>query len=339
MVDVGSLLYQEHEKMLVNRGKLEGDLMAHHTTAIAANVVKGVGGGGGFASSKKVSPKQLKDEGKAHAKVLRQQGVVRIDHVLSHDLADNIRDFVFDLRKESEQAVQSGSIKLTERFAEVLLKENRCDLTLPLATATGITGDALVALLQQSAIGETIKSLLGKDAVLYELSCLISDPGSHRQVMHPDTPCASNDEEPVLYTCFVALQDITVDMGPTTWMPGTHTLEAHELFQNEATKDALLEKGPAVLGLLPKGSCGIFDSRLLHCGGANVSHLTGGGDDNNRGTQRAVFYFSFRNPNVPNAGNPGSIRPNLINQWTLAGLDKELKQFSKSRNKSEIFLT
>ena len=340
MVDVSSLLYEEHEKMLVSRGEVEGELMKHFTDAIAPNVVKGTGAGGGFSSSgggTKKSTKQLKEEGKAHAKVLRQDGVVRIDNVLSKDLADAIRTYVFDLRAQSEHAILSGTAKPKDGlFADVLLKENRCDLTLPLATEDGIIGDALVALLQQSAIASTLQQLLGKDAVLYELSCLISDPGSHRQVIHPDTPCASANEEPVLYTCFVALQDITVDMGPTTWMPGTHTLEAHETFQNEATKDDQLAAGPAVLGLLPKGSCGIFDSRLLHCGGANTcSSSSESGDSND--SQRAVFYFSFRNPNVPNAGNPGSIRPSLINQWTLTSLDKELKQFQKKR-KSDVFL-
>ena len=249
---------------------------------------------------------------------------------------------MFELRTQSEHAIRSGTAKPQEGlFADVLLKENRCDLTLPLATEDGIIGDALVALLQQSAIASTLQTLLGQDAVLYELSCLISDPGSHRQVMHPDTPCsASANEEPVLYTCFVALQDISLEMGPTTWMPGTHTLEAHEIFQNEATKDEQLSAGPAVLGLLPKGSCGIFDSRLLHCGGANTSSSTSSGDNhnnNNHDKKRAVFYFSFRNPKVPNAGNPGSIRPSLINQWTLKSLDKELKQYQKKK-KSDMFL-
>ncbi|CAB9525557.1 Phytanoyl-CoA dioxygenase (PhyH) (Partial), partial [Seminavis robusta] len=267
---------------------------------------------------------------KAHAKVLRQDGVVRIDNVLPGSLADEMREFVVELRQDSHEQVSSGKLKSRERYADVLLKENRCDLTLPLTNQ--LTADCLAAVLQQSPVGETIANLLTKDAVLYELSCLTSDPGSHRQVMHPDTPCAGDDDDPVLYTCFVALQDIQLDMGPTTWMPGTHTLEAHEQFKDETVsssetkspKDTLLEKGPVVLGLLPKGSCGIFDSRLLHCGGANTSA------DNK---SRAVFYFSWKNPSVTNAGNPGSIRPAYINQYTLQALDKELKKHVKGKSK------
>ena len=153
----------------------------------------------------------------------------------------------------------------------------------------------------------------------------MSDPGSQRQVAHPDTPW---QEEPVLYTCFVALQDITPDMGPTTWLPKTHTQEMHQRFQDETTtsssgqkspKDQLLSTAPSVLGTLSKGSCAIFDSRLLHCGGANQSE-----------TSRALMYCSFQNPKVV-PGNPGSIRSNLIGKWTLQSLSEELELFRKKK--------
>jgi hypothetical protein len=48
-----------------------------------------------------------------------------------------------------------------------------------------------------------------------------------------------------------------------------------------------------VLGLLPKGCCAIFDSRTLHCGGANRSDKS-----------RALFYFTFKNPKIGDPGNP-----------------------------------
>jgi len=52
-----------------------------------------------------------------------------------------------------------------------------------------------------------------------------------------------------------------------------------------------------------QGSMGVFDSRLLHCGGANRSP---------EGTSRAIFYLTFKNARVSNAGNPGSISPELV---------------------------
>lgn len=321
--DPSSLLYEEHEKLLVRRGELEADLMKDSHQPLLANIVKGGGGGGGFGGGAGGSKKSLlKTQAQSHAKVLRDQGVVRIDNVLPKELATEIRSIVYKMRAESEQLFQEGKLKnRLERFADVLLKENRCDMTIPIGPEW--VAKALHSILVQSSVGITMQKLLGKDAVLYELSCLMSDPNSQRQVVHPDTPCSSTDEDPVLYTCFVALQDITIDMGPTTWIPKTHTLEMHQKFQeSDSTKDQLLSTQPSVLGLLPQGSCAIFDSRVLHCGGANSSFEK---------KSRALFYFSFQNSKIVNVGNPGSIRPNLIGKWRLNDLEKELERFHKGK--------
>jgi hypothetical protein len=48
-------------------------------------------------------------------------------------------------------------------------------------------------------------------------------------------------------------------------------------------------------------SCVLYDSRLLHCGSANRMI----------DTNRAIFYFSFRNPAITYPGNPPSIRSDL----------------------------
>ena len=156
----------------------------------------------------------------------------------------------------------------------------------------------------------------------------MSDPGSQRQVIHPDTPCVDG-KGPVLYTCFIALQDVTLDMGPTVWLPRTHNTEAHEAFKDSAQsggggdspKDNLIKTQPAVLGTFTKGSCAIFDSRLLHCGSANRSE-----DD------RALFYFSFKEPQVGYTGNPASIRQELGNaNVSLGELMEDLELFGKGK--------
>jgi hypothetical protein len=66
-------------------------------------------------------------------------------------------------------------------------------------------------------------------ASLWEYSTMTSDPNSPRQPIHPDN---SWTEQPVLYTAFVALQDITAEMGPTLFLPGTQTQECHGKFLN-----------------------------------------------------------------------------------------------------------
>ena len=357
-----SLLYAEQEKLLVSRGEMEADLMTMMTgsggsgssTPLKANVVKGGGGGGGFggggdgANGSKKS--LLKTQAKSHAKVLKEEGVVRIDNVLSPSLADSIRTHVYKMRAESEGLVRDGTLPSLARFANVLLKENRCDMTIPIGPTW--VANALVAILVHSPVGMTFQNLLGKHAILYEWSCMMSDPNSQRQVVHPDTP-AHDDQQPVLYTCFIALQDITMDMGPTTWLPRTHTSEMHEQFKDEtipsssssslkydkddnddngvtttttttttttSPKDELLKTQPKVLGTLSKGSCAIFDSRVLHCGGANVSEKS-----------RALLYCSFQNPSIVHVGNPGSIRKDMIGKWNFQELQKELECFAKGK--------
>jgi len=319
-------LYKEQERLLVDRGVIESDLMLNTGTPIVTSILKGAGTQAkGFTASSGMKSSDIKAASKHFVKELKKVGVVRVDNVIPDNIADELREYVFDLRKESEDLVSSGEVKPLARFANVLLKENRCDLTIPLEE--DIVVDALLRILQKSPVGKMMSSSLGKDPSLYELSCLISDNGSQRQVVHPDTPCTSDDAA-VLYTCFIALQDIDLSMGPTTWIPNTHTTVVHNLFRDEekdpatgdSPKDTLLRTSPSVLGVLPKGSCAIFDSKLLHCGGANESDIS-----------RALFYLSFKNTGLGYPGNPASIRPELLSKYTLKTLEAELKKLKKKR--------
>jgi ectoine hydroxylase-related dioxygenase (phytanoyl-CoA dioxygenase family) len=330
MSDVSGMLYQEQEKLIVSRGELEEEMMSKTAKPLETIKIKirGAGGGGGFggsSSSRKGKNSSLKAEGKEYAKVLKKKGVVRIDNVLSNNVADAMREYVYALRKKSETEVAAGDIKSIQRFADVLLKKDRCDLTLPFGE--DIITEAMNEALRESAVAQTIVSILGKDATLYEFSTLISDPGSQRQCLHPDTPFLE-DMGPVLFTVFIALQDIRLDMGPTTFLPGTHTLKAHTEFQDndstngESRKDKLIRGNEAVLGILPKGSCSIFDSRLLHAGTSNKSESD----------SRALFYFSFKKKTVGYPGNPASIRTELgAAQIPLSGLIDDLDSFSKGK--------
>jgi ectoine hydroxylase-related dioxygenase (phytanoyl-CoA dioxygenase family) len=330
--------YEQEEETITKRGKLEEELMKNSCSPLLFNeakvkVVNAGGGLGGGSASKRGSYASLKAMGNAYAKQLQEEGVIRIDQVLSRD---NIREYAFELRKEATKEVKSGRLSPKQRFANVLLKKNRCDLTMPL---NNIIYGGLHDVLCLSPVGAVFEKLLGKDAVLYELSCIISDPGSDRQVIHPDTPC--NENNAVLYTCFIALQDIEMDMGPTVWLPKTNTQEAHEIWRPKTrtaheifnsdtacapdARDDFLQTRPAVLGLLKKGDCAIFDSRLLHCGSANRSETT-----------RALFYFSFKNAKIGYPGNPASIRPELANKLRLKSLTKELDSVESGKGSKQL---
>ena len=86
-----------------------------------------------------------------------------------------------------------------------------------------------------------------------------------------------------MISAFLALQDITPPMGPTVLWAGSHTGRAHASWYDE--KVGYLARTPVRVGLLRKGDLLLFDSRILHCGGAN---------DAAEGARRAIFYFSLK---------------------------------------------
>ena len=184
--DASDLLYQEQEKVIVQRGEKE-EAFLDCATPLEAPVVKvrGSGKAGGFGKAARGgdgSKAGSKAEGNAYAKVLRREGVLRIDGVLQPATADAVRQHLCDLRCRSEREVREGTIQPIQRFAEVLLKHNCCDLTVPVGEGQEVITKALRELLVVSPVGATIASFFGDGAILHELSCLMSDPGSHRQV-------------------------------------------------------------------------------------------------------------------------------------------------------------
>ena len=114
---------------------------------------------------------------------------------------------------------------------------------------------------------------------------MTSDPGAPRQPIHPDNAWT---KQPVLYTAFIALQDINEEMGPTLFLPKTQTKEAHKQFlcSDISVRRHFLEKKVEYrTSMLRKGDVQIMDSRILHAGLNNCSQQ-----------RRTLFYFTIRNP-------------------------------------------
>jgi hypothetical protein len=233
------------------------------------------------------------------SRTLRQDGVVRLNGALSAQTAATLRADVLERRARALTAIEDGD-DWRQYFADVLLKSNRCDLLLPLKGSRAVQTALRELLVGSTSVSSALLTLLGDDATFYELAALISEPGSPRQPVHPDNP---HQEHPPLLTCFVALQDIRSSMGPTIFLPKTNTAAAHAEFDDIFQRDTMLSERPSVVALLNAGDASLFDSRTIHCGGAN---------DLDEGATRALFYFSFRNPcaTLP-IGNVGSIMPDM----------------------------
>eukprot|EP00310_Coccolithus_braarudii_P001358 CAMPEP_0183359104 /NCGR_PEP_ID=MMETSP0164_2-20130417/51216_1 /TAXON_ID=221442 /ORGANISM="Coccolithus pelagicus ssp braarudi, Strain PLY182g" /LENGTH=405 /DNA_ID=CAMNT_0025533147 /DNA_START=141 /DNA_END=1358 /DNA_ORIENTATION=+ len=268
--------------------------------------------------------KALKQHGSVLAKELINEGVVRIDGAITAATADALREFVDAERIRSTAEVSSGQRQFSDRFADLVLVENRCDLLLPL---DGPPVDALQELLgERSVLGPLLEEVVGRNAVFQEIACLISEPGAEQQPLHPDTPFTPT---PSLYAAFLALQDVTVEMGPTLYLPGTHTKEQHTIFyggnlavgrdpvgtRTNPVNEEYLASRPVKFGLLKKGDVALYNQQVLHCGSANESE----------DRVRRQFYISVRNPAVKGINARASIRPAYLNQLSLGEVRDELK--------------
>jgi hypothetical protein len=212
----------------------------------------------------------------------------------------------------------------TACFSRVLSAKNgdsqdttRWDVRLPW---NAIVEEAVMELMA-SPLGSALHALAGgNDAELFECAAVISAQGSAPQILHSDTEFSNAAQ---LYTAFVALQDISNDQGPTRFIMDTHRGKSGSDSHDELERDDILFCGGAasVVALLNVGDCTLYDSRLLHCGGAFLPALRAGPATSASKepivTERVLFYVSVRHAaaaaSLSNADlhGPGSILPAL----------------------------
>jgi len=291
------------------------------------------------------SDAMFRERARELAKFLRKDGIVRIDGVLTMEQAAELREYAVDLRSRATYEVETGAVQDSQRrFADVLLNQNRCDLKLPLgpnpvnrALHSILTRSPIPALLQEAF--DDANNSERNDAVLYEWNCFMSNAGARRQLLHADSVMTEPlegipEEEPIMLTCFIALQDIDPKMGPTVFLPGTNTVRAHRQFFETSpaefgTKEDLLRKSKAVVGTLPAGSCAVFDPRTIHCAGANTYY-----EDPDH--TRAIAYCSFKNPKIDFPGCPSTAGYGIpTSEWTVSDLAKVLEEVVTSPDRTK----
>ena len=304
---------------LAERGIFEAKLMQGDV---------GVLGDNNNIKKKKTKKKKTKGPSTAIvARTLNKEGVIKLDGILSASTAAMLREEILERRSSAYDAISSGDEDWRKYFADVLLKRNRCDLLLPFEGNKSLQLALHEILISSNKLTSLIQTTVGDDATLYELSSLISEPGSPRQPVHPDNPY---QEHSPLYTVFIALQDITEPMGPTIFLPRTNTASAHAKYNDVSERDAFLESSPSVAALLNAGDASLFDSRTMHCGGAN---------DEQEGSTRVLLYMSFRNPRATEPiGNVGSILPS-VKKMTINELRSKLTAIFQDDEAGDATLT
>jgi len=262
----------------------------------------------------------LEDKADKVVTVLQQNGVICMRKALSEEMCDQLLAHVNEESERGKAEVETGKVEFDERFGGVNCRGlngtfgYRQDMFLSMESETVQAG--LKEAIQN--LGPLLQGACSREGMLHEISSIVSDPKSPRQCIHADTIFLPSKQFPVpmkpLYTLFFALQDITDDMGHTTYLPRTHTERAHELWNTTPKqKEAFIAAQPAVISSLNKGDVAIFDSRLLHCGGANISNK-----------RRVLFYFTVSEdqrwplPNGLHGSN--SVRSADRWQWRLCDL-------------------
>mmetsp|Transcript_11020 Transcript_11020/g.27104 ORF Transcript_11020/g.27104 Transcript_11020/m.27104 type:complete len:414 (-) Transcript_11020:213-1454(-) len=336
------LLYQDQQNALLRRALHEQDLLSRNeqTSELVSPRLKirppkaGTGFGGGAST---VDP--AAGMAAARVKVLCDEGVVRIDNVLTASTADDLREYVLDQQRIALEETERDVSTSRTFYGVENRRKHRCDLQLSLlrggfsalraessdddddvGASTFALADALQELLgEDGTLRHVYENLVTTGGELYELAAVITDPGSNRQTVHPDLPYQAKAP---LYVIFLALQDVTEDMGPTSFLLRTHTSKANAIFTSGDMdkKDDQLLKSKCRLSTLKKGDCVLFDARILHCGNAN--------DETNGGT-RVLFNFSFRNPKVAGSlGYKGSIRPEYEGLLSLKDIGDAMSAYA-----------
>jgi hypothetical protein len=293
------------------------------------------GGAGGFGTQG-VDPSKQWSKTKALAGLqkqkLQEDGVLRINGALSLEACQSLRAHVLAemettaalyeesiLASEKQDPETPSSFTVEDYYGIEPGRSCRTDLLL------SMTAPAVSAALQElfdekdGKIRALYESLVTTDGIMYELAGVVTKQGSERQCVHPDVPFQSMAP---LYVVFAALQDVTPDMGPTTFLRGSNTQAANTAFdqKGDAFDSFLSQQGEAVQSCLSTGDLVVFDARVLHCGNANESD-----------TERALFNFSFRNPLVTGPmGYKGSMRPGYANDQMTLGDVLEVVDGGKS---------
>jgi hypothetical protein len=270
-----------------------------------------VGFGGG--ADKRWSKSKALAQDQKHC--LLDTGVVRINGALSTETCAALRQHVLEevestaaLYQEALTGATNVNFNVEDYYGIEPGRTCRTDLLLSMTAPSVATALHQLFHAKTGKLRALYESLVTTDGTFYELASVVTSTGSDRQCIHPDVPFQSTAP---LYVVFLALQDVTQAMGPTTFLSGSHTQAANRAFDNKGDEfDSLLSNAQPVESCLSTGDLVVFDARVLHCGNANL-------DENQ---QRALFNFSFRDPSVfGDMGYKGSMRPGYTRQDITLG--------------------
>mmetsp|Transcript_21517 Transcript_21517/g.38866 ORF Transcript_21517/g.38866 Transcript_21517/m.38866 type:complete len:377 (-) Transcript_21517:67-1197(-) len=314
------LLYEDQQNAKARRADEEQRLLGDNIKPLVARKIKEVPvkRGSGFGAGKQDTRSPAQRLAVQQAKVMSKDGVMRIDNALDGETCDRLRQHVLRQQELADIETAKNDALSEDYYGVENRRKHRCDLLLSLVPNEDDEEDVTLDVLEKvlgtdGSLRPIYEELVSNDGEFYEFAAVITNPGSDRQQIHPDLPFR---KEAPLYVIFLALQDITEAMGPTTFLLGTHTQKERSKFDDFQKKDELIATANSRLALLNKGDAILFDARILHCGNAN---------EEEGGSTRALFNFSFRNPKESGSlGYCGSMRPGYVGKISLGDVGAAL---------------
>eukprot|EP00928_Gymnodinium_smaydae_P047168 TRINITY_DN31468_c0_g1_i1.p1 TRINITY_DN31468_c0_g1~~TRINITY_DN31468_c0_g1_i1.p1 ORF type:complete len:395 (-),score=54.74 TRINITY_DN31468_c0_g1_i1:244-1428(-) len=272
---------------------------------------------------------------------LMEDGYMVLEGVLSAENADALREHVLTTSDEAQKLGRNdlfGNIHENVRRTDLKL-----DLCAPVVEAVNNFGNRCGALLEGVCGGNVkmvelaaITSNKGAAAqpvhadTMHGITRFLQSDIAYHPETRERTASDSEDEDAdedvgkiiravasdtaLIFTALVALQDIEADMGPTLVWPRTNTVDHHAKLWDKSGK-LLVDDADEVLDVehkkmtLRKGDLVLYDSRTIHCGGANESEK-----------RRSVLCISCMGPGIRPDGTTWSMLPSLRNQIKLSKL-------------------
>lgn len=249
-------------------------------------------------------------------------------------------------RLVSQQTDSLRAAKNSARFGRIQTPLGRHDLLLdldaPVAAALNELLSGVAGRVMETVVGSTARVMelaaissdpgaraqrVHADTMHGVISFLQADRGGAPDAGDAGNDAGEDDEGDLLlrsmaldtaplFTCLVALQQVEPTMGPTLIWPGTNTVDCHTALwatRGPSTEALSPEEADVLFGqpheamTLAAGDAVVYDSRTIHCGGANVSS-----------TRRSVLCVSLLGDGLPPHGSTFSILPALKGRFRLA---------------------
>eukprot|EP00040_Diaphanoeca_grandis_P015018 m.76395 g.76395 ORF g.76395 m.76395 type:complete len:355 (+) comp24891_c1_seq6:199-1263(+) len=246
-----------------------------------------------IVSDVSINPVQLPEEQttlddellKSPLEMLEEDGYVVLPGALP---IDQVEELKAELKRELYEKIDSETTPAGDPascFAKINSRHHRHDMRLRLE---GNVSKAVKTVINGCYAAIYLK-LFPPAAQLVELGVITSQGGAQRQTIHSDIDFDADSRR--IYTSFMALQDITPEMGPTMIWPGTNSQYFCEFYKprmNGPVDQYYSRNTPATM-VVKAGDVVLMDTRVMHCGGENQSR-----------SDRMLMHFSFESTEEPN---------------------------------------